>query len=285
MTVGGPFFSIRGRIGYHTPMAGWIDVTAGSNKERHLLERDLLRVGPLGCEVLRPGTGGDELQFWSEPPRAVLVGSKTTPLVNGRAFVETDLHDGDSIQWCGAVIVYGTDRMVIEELPAELPDAAPPATTAEPGAAPAVADESGSRAWRRLRAGLLVELGLAGKKEAKRWQEAVVRGEFDPDACAREVLAASSVTADDPRVLERSARLERDLLMAPLQRGLRGASRKARGAARGGLAMVVSQAVAIGVYTLVLFVILLLLRVNNDFSMDSVIDGVLGLVSGAGSDG
>ena len=277
---------MRGRIGYHPPMAGWIDITAGSNKERHLLEKDLLRVGPLGCEVLRPGTGGDELQFWSEPPRAVLVGSKTTPLVNGRAFVETDLHDGDSIQWCGAVIVYGTDRKILEELPPEIQDAAPPTTEAGAAAAPAVADPtSGSQAWRRLRAGLIVELGLASRKEAKRWQEAVVRGEFDPDACAREVLAASGVTPDDPRVLERSARLERDLLMAPLQRGLRGASRRARGAARGGLAMVVSQAVAIGVYTLVLFVILLLLRVNNDFSMDSVLDGVLGLVSGEGSDG
>lgn len=267
-------------------MAGWIDVTAGSNKERHLFEQDLLRLGPRGCDVIRPGTGGDELHFWSAPARAVLVGGKTTPLVNGRAFVETDLHDGDSIQWCGAVIVYGTDQKILEELPSEVQDVAPKTTQAEASAAPVIVDETaGAQAWHRLRAGLVVELGLGSKKEAKRWQEAVMRGEFDPDACAREVLAASGVTADDPRVLERSARLQRDLLMAPLQRGFRGASRRVRGVAKGVLAMIVSQAVAIGVYTLVLFVILLLLRVNNDFSMDSVIDGVLGLVSGEGSEG
>ena len=140
-------------------------------------------------------------------------------------------------------------------------------------------EEGEVRAWRRLQAGMLVERGLANRKEAKRWQDAVQRGEFDPDACARDIVGESNVEPDDTRLLERAARLQRDLLMSPLQRGLRGAGRKARGATRNGIAFLISQAMALVVYTLVILVILLLARMQGGFSLDGALDRVLSVVT------
>jgi len=139
---------------------------------------------------------------------------------------------------------------------------------------PILSDEE--RAWQRMRAGLLVELGIADRGATKRWQESVLAGEFDADACARDILGKSGVPGDDPRVLERTSRLERDLLMMPLQRGIKGASRRARGAARGGAAFLLANLIAILVYTLILVAIVMLLRVNNGFSLDGMIDRWLG---------
>lgn len=133
----------------------------------------------------------------------------------------------------------------------------------------------GGRASERLAAGLLVDLRLADRRTVRRWQEAVKVGDFDPDACARELLAASAPDPEDPRLLERAARLQRDLLMAPLSRGLRGAGRRVRGRARRGLAFVLANLVGIGVYTAVLLAILILVRLNYGFSLDEVFDGIL----------
>ncbi|MEO0660788.1 MAG: hypothetical protein AAFZ87_04555, partial [Planctomycetota bacterium] len=92
------------------------------------------------------------------------------------------------------------------------------------GAAWGSADE---RARQRLLAGLLVETGLADKKVAKRWQSAVVGGDFDADACAAEVIASTPREAyESPALLERAARIERDLLMASHMRGVRAAGRR-----------------------------------------------------------
>ena len=88
-----------------------------------------------------------------------------------------------------------------------------------------------ARAWRRLMAGMLVEQGLGDKDVSKRWQAMVKSGDFDPDRFAEELLAASNLERADveSKLLTRSTRLERDLLMTPLLRGVSGASRKVRG--------------------------------------------------------
>ena len=138
-----------------------------------------------------------------------------------------------------------------------------------------VLEEGEIRAWRRLQAGLLVERGLANRKEARRWQEAVQRGEFDPDACARDIVGESADALDDPRLLERAAILQRDLLMTPLQRGLRGAGRRARGATRSSFAFLIAQGMALFVYTLVILIILLLARMQQGLSLDGVLDRIL----------
>ncbi|MFT5051266.1 MAG: hypothetical protein ACI8QZ_002677 [Chlamydiales bacterium] len=139
--------------------------------------------------------------------------------------------------------------------------------------------ESEIRAWRRMQAGILVERGLADRREARRWQEAVQRGEFDPDACARDIVGNSDVDADDARVIDRTARLQRDLLMTPLQHGARGAGRRMRGATRGGVAFLLSQVMALVVYTLVLLIIVLLARMQRGFSLDGMLDTVLEVVT------
>ena len=256
----------------------WIEVTAGAQKARHSLRAGLTRVGGAGCEVQVEGSAGDELHFWDQPAKLIHVGDATTPLLNGRMFGESAISNGDTVQWASSVIVYGCDQpVVIEELEGEPPG--PPGPEVDQPSE--TAQTSGERAWARMRAGMLVELGLADRKTAKRWQGSVLQGEFDADACAREILAASAVAADDQRILERAGRLERDLLMAPFRKGIKGASRRARGAARGGAAFLLANLIAILAYTLILLAIVLLLRVNRDFSFDGMIDRWLEALSGA----
>ena len=142
---------------------------------------------------------------------------------------------------------------------------------------PSAAPAGSSRFEQRLRAGVLADLGLANRKEVKRWQEAVMRGEFDADACARDLVTQAAPDADDQRVLERAGRLQRDLLMMPFQRGVKGASRRARVATRRGTAYVLANLIAITVYSLVLVAIMILVRVNYDFSFDGLIDDFLSI--------
>jgi hypothetical protein len=125
---------------------------------------------------------------------------------------------------------------------------------------------------------MLFELGLADRAAARRWQEAVLRGEFDPDAAARELEQGASAVPGDPRLLERSGRLLRDLLMAPYQRGLRGAGRRVRGAARSGVAFLVAQVVIVLVFALLFAVVLLVVRLRWGWSVDGFLDRVLDLV-------
>ena len=240
-----------------------IEVSQGSVKRRFPIGAGL-RAGE-GLAVPIEGAAGDELHFQTEPPAVRLVGSRTTALLNGRAFERSRLADGDAIQWCGAVLVFSGAAATLEELPPE---------RIEPADSDAL-----TRVGARLAAGLLVELGLAAGPVARRWQDAVREGGFDADACAEELLEEIGPHAEDPRLLERSARLQRDLLMAPLQKGVRGASRRARGAARGGLAMVLAQGLAVAIYTLLLLAILLLLRVKHDYSLDGFLDSILDTVT------
>jgi hypothetical protein len=68
--------------------------------------------------------------------------------------------------------------------------------------------------------------------------------------------------------------------MASFQRGVRGASRKVRGAARGGSAFLVANLVAVLVYSLLIGTLLVLGRARWQWSLDGTIDDVLKYLSG-----
>ncbi|MEZ6004176.1 MAG: hypothetical protein R3F17_13925 [Planctomycetota bacterium] len=133
--------------------------------------------------------------------------------------------------------------------------------------------ENGDRAARRLLAGLCVEQKLADKQAVKRWQDAVVQGSFDPDACADEILASAETgIASSPTLLGRAAGLERDFLMMSRQTGIRGATRAARKTGRTFMAYLVANLIAIGAYSLVVGALLILLRYHYGWSYDGFID-------------
>lgn len=253
----------------------WLDVDLGEGVLRRDLEPGLTLVGGEEGSHRVPGTGTDRLHVWDRPPKLLFVGEGDGPRVNGERRDEAELRNGDSIDWRGARLVFGTAEAELEEV--ELP--AP--VDGVPAPAPALSTHA-DRLWRRLRAGLLVELGLADKAAANRWQEAVIRGEFEPDACARDVLAAGDLAPDDERLVERSGRLLRDLLMAPRQRGVRGAGRRARGAARKGLAYALSQLVVIVIFLLIALAALFTVRVRWGWSVDAFLDGIRGVFGGGG---
>ena len=58
-----------------------------------------------------------------------------------------------------------------------------------------------------------------------------------------------------------------------------GGSRRARGAAKRGAAFFIAQGIALLVYSVVIAVLLVLMRVQYDFSVDGVIDGFLDVVT------
>ena len=114
-------------------------------------------------------------------------------------------------------------------------------------------------AWRRLRAGMLVELGNADKKLAKTWQGRVRTGDFDVDLCADQILAAGPLKPEreEEAVLTRTTRLERDLIMTPLARGASGKGRKVRGAAKTGAAALIVQFIVVGIFCILTFFFML----------------------------
>lgn len=231
----------------------WLEITDARGTRREPLREGLTRVGSGEAEVRVPARDGDQLQVWNRPPRAVFLGEGPPPHKDGHAFEETPLRPGDEIRWAGVTLRYGgeaapEDQAPLEELtvePAPRPAAEKPARSAEQ-----------ERIWRRLVAGMMVELEMTDRGAVKRWQQRVLDGDFEIEPCARELYEAGRGRMDELRLLERSGRLLRDFLMAPLARGARGAGRRARRATKSGLAYLVAQLVAIGVYSLILVLIM-----------------------------
>ncbi len=124
--------------------------------------------------------------------------------------------------------------------------------------------------WQRVRAGILVEQGLVSADEAQHWQETVRRGEFDPDACAREVLGSPVSTGAEERVERRTASLMRDLVMAPTLHG-RATRRRTKTAA----AMLLSQGYLLLVWGGIFLIAALVLRLRG-VEFDAFLDGMLG---------
>lgn len=253
-----------------------LEIRRGDHVRRVELPAGLLRLGGAGTDVVLEDAPGGELHLWDDPPKLVLASGGAPLRVDGEETSEALLTDGARVRWGEYLIAFhAPPAPVIEEIePAASPGSAvPPAPAAPP--AERAAQEAG-RAWELVRAGLLVDLGLTDRAALKRWREAVLRGEFDPAACARDLAGPSPPGGDDPRLVERARRLLRDFLMADLARGVRGASRRARAATKSGVAMLVAQATALLVYTAVIFTILVLVRKKWGLSVDGWLDAVLG---------
>ena len=135
-------------------------------------------------------------------------------------------------------------------------------------------------AARLVLAGLTLEQGLADKKVAKRWRQTVLDGKFRATDCAQEILETARPDPTQRMVLDRASRLLRDFLMAPMQRGLRGAARRGRERARSGCAYVVAQATAFTVFAVIACAIGILLRMKGN-SLDGWADWVLDLFGAA----
>jgi hypothetical protein len=262
----------------------WLEVLEEGEMRRFPLAGGRTRIGGLGCEVVLASAPAGEVHIWDDPPRALYTGGGAPPVVDGTPMEEASLADGLIFLWGEARITYRhpTIGSVLEELPPEPPPstvlAAPASSAGQPAAVvqeTGRASDTGDRVGDRLRAGLLADQNLAAQPVLKKWRDAVIRREFDPDTCAREILDQPLSAADDPRLVERSGRLLRDLLMAPLTSGAKGASRRARTAARSGVAFLVSQFVAVCAYTLVLGLVFLLLRARWGWSPDGLLDGIL----------
>jgi hypothetical protein len=243
----------------------WLEVQGPLGARREALREGLTSIGGPGCDIALPVESTDQLQVWNRPPRMLFLGRGARPSLSGAPFEERMLSPGDRIEWRGHVLVYGDDappeQATLEELPVL------------PGA-PILMDAAPDPLALRVRAGLACELGLVEPKAAKRWRERVVAGSFDADACARELATDLRGPDAERRLLERSGTLLRDFLMAPLLSGARGAARKAREKARGLVAYIVSQAVALLVFTLIVGAILLVLR-SQGRSIDAFLDVVL----------
>lgn len=157
-----------------------------------------------------------------------------------------------------------------------VPSGAVPSGAMPSGAMPSGEVPSGAAgvAWARVRAGLIVDLGLADKRVVKGWQESVSRGDFAPDACARDVASGLSVDGDDRRLVERSGRLLRDFLMASTMAGSGGAKRKARQAGKRGAAMLISQLIVSGMHLLLILAVLFILRAKwgEEFQLQGLFD-------------
>ena len=256
-----------------------LEIKASGRTRTIPLQAGLTRIagpGTRGVDVEIDGAAG-ELHLWDSPPKVVRVRGEGALVADGAMVEELDLADGIGFAWCGAKFRY-RGVAVLEEI------AAPQGQGHERGPAAPAAGFEGTDAllFKRVAAGLLVETGLADKKAVKRWQTAVMQQSWDADACAEEILSHPGARAalSDPKMLNRADRLERDFLMASLQRGIRGASRRARGAARNTTAFFVANVIAILVYSAIIMALLIVARVGYDWSLDGIIDRMAAVLPG-----
>lgn len=249
----------------------WLEIEVGGVRSRADLREGLTRLGGPGCDVVVPGAPDGELHLWSQPPKVIRIAGRADLEVDGRASDECLLEDGQTIRWSGVTMTFRRVAPVLEEIPIEEPREEPAAPRRAPGPDP------GGRALRLVQAGIAIDLGLVPRGIVQRWQQAVVAQEFDADACAREALGqAEKFALDDPRVVERSGRLLRDFLMSSLQRGIAGAGRKARSRAVSGSAFVIANVVGISVYSGIVLLVMLLVRLKWEVSFDGLFDFLLG---------
>lgn len=241
----------------------WLDIEGPRGARREALADGLTRIGGVGCDIRLDPAGEGELQVWNRPPRMLYLGRGARPTSGGKAFDELALRPGERVQWAGHVLVYGgevapSDEAALEELPLAAP----------------VVDPSSARFSARVRAGLALDLGLVDAPVAKRWRENVLGERFDADACARELLPGALAPEVEQRLLERSGTLLRDFLMAALLDGSAGARRRAREKARGLAAFLITQGLALVVFTLLVLAALLLVRAKGT-SLDALLDRFL----------
>jgi len=245
----------------------WLIITQAGATRRARLAPGQTRVGGGDAEVTVHGVGSDQLHVWDQPLRVVFAGTGAPPFCGGKPVVERLLGPDEWIEWAGIRLDFEREA-ALEEL------------HSPPAAAPRAAEEEGGqhpidhRTWRRVQAGLLIDLGAADKKAMKRWQETVVAGSFEVDVASEEIIR-SARELDTVLLRDRAGRLMRDFLMEPLTRGLRGAGRAARQRVKGVFAMILSQGLALLVYSLIVLLSMLFLRIKGT-SYDGFFDAILG---------
>ncbi|MEE2938903.1 MAG: hypothetical protein VX460_00830 [Planctomycetota bacterium] len=257
-----------------------LQIKAGGRTRTIALRAGLTRIagpGTRGVDVELEGAAG-ELHVWDSPPKVVRVRGEDALVADGAMVEELELADGIGFAWCGAKFRYRGAAVLEEIVTPEREGPAPDHAATAPGF-----DGTDALLFKRVAAGLLVETGLADKKTIKRWQGAVLQQSWDADACAEEILSHPGARAalSDPRVLNRADRLERDFLMASLQRGIRGASRRVRGAARNTTAFFVANVIAILVYSAIILALLIVARVGYDWSLDEIVDRMTAVLPGS----
>lgn len=255
----------------------FLEIRASGRSRTVPLQAGLSRIagpGTRGADVEVDGASG-ELHVWDSPPKVVRVRGEDALVADGAMLEELDLADGTGFAWCGAKFRY-RGVAVLEEI-------ATPEGEGPVGGSAAAFEGTDALLFKRVAAGLLVATGLADKKTAKRWQAAVLEQSWDADACAEEILSHPGARAalSDPKILNRADRLQRDFLMASFQRGIRGASRRVRGAARNTTAFFVANLVAVLVYSAIIMALLIVARVGYDWSLDGIIDRMAAVLPGS----
>lgn len=246
---------------------GWLEIGGGAGGTRRVALREgLTRLGGTGADVPVEDVGSDELHVWDDPPRAIFVGDGERPSCNGAAFDEVPLHGGDEIRWRSVRIRFDAGEAGRARL--EALDPAPV------DVASGALSERERVAWRRLRAGLVIDQGLADRATVRRWQNAVRDGSFDAGACAREIEAHITGVPDEERLVLRAGQMLRDFVMVSVQRGVQGTGRRARQAARSGAAFLIAQGTALAVFALIVLAAALLLRLRGT-SIDGILDRLL----------
>ncbi len=259
-----------------------LTIQTSGNAQSVPLRPGLTRIGAEGARgihVVVPGAEG-ELHLWDNPHKVVRVSGVAPITVGGQTVEEFALDHGARFEWCGAHFELDLAGDVLEELatPAPAPAAAAAPAPSQTGSGPGL-DPIEIQAFERVAAGILVDVGLADKAVAKRWQAAVIAQEWDADAAARAILQASRAATSDPKFLARATRLELDLLMASFQRGVKGTSRKVRGAAKNSTAFFVANVVALSVYSAIIFALLIIARVSYEWDLNGIIDGMVDAVT------
>jgi len=171
------------------PVAGrWLDISDAYGTRREVLGAGLTRLGGGDAEIRLAATGTDQLHVWDDPPRVVFIGAGAPPTCAGVSFEERQLRPGDRIEWVGVSLEYGgeaarADQASVEEVALDAPvgrEEAAPARTRT------AYSETDARLLRRIRAGLLVDLGKADRKVLKRWQQAVMENRFEAGEIIRQ---------------------------------------------------------------------------------------------------
>lgn len=261
--------SRRCRIGFGVTES-WLEITDANGSRRAPLSPGLTRIGGGQAEVSLPGVGGDQLHVQTDPLRVRFVGSGAPPFAGGAPFDERAFDLGEEIEWSGVHLRFDgvpPSSALLEEIT--------PAETSSGSSGDSPLTEGERRVWQRMQAGLYADLRLANKKAAKAWQQKVLAGDYDADRCAEDLLESVG-PGDELQLLERAGRLQRDFLMAPLASGVRGAGRSVRTATRSGIAFLLAQGLALLVYSLIVALALLFLRIRGA-SFDGFYDAILGV--------
>jgi hypothetical protein len=244
----------------------------GASGAHFELKPGLTMLGGVRGDIPVPGSGGDCVHVWSDPPKLIFVGAGDPPRVNGHVAMEESLHDGDRIEWRGLVATFGCEGGPprLQELPADWHS---PEVVANPPvpAGPRTSESADAAEWRWLKAGMAAELALADREVIKRWQGAAARGEFNAEAASKELLAsAPELDERDPRLTQRCSRLMRELLLSSVSK--RPTRLESAKQGRGGCGFFLGQLIVLSLVALIVIAGMLVARTRFGQSIDAILD-------------